>query len=98
MMVPSTDEPFGYVYPEAMSQGIAILSTPTFGGRHCLKQGQLAPLFPADEPLSFAAEIRRLNDDRAHLRDVQNACLAHVKGADFSQQTAAQKWASLLQL
>ena len=98
MMVPSTDEPFGYVYPEAMSQGIAILSTPTFGGRHCLKQGQIAPLLPADDPLSFAAEIRRLNDDRAHLRDIQNACLAHVKGAEFSQQAAVQKWAALLQL
>lgn len=98
MMIPSLDEPFGYVYPEAMSQGVAILSTPTFGGRHCLKQGQIAPLLPFDDALSFAREIIRLNDHRAQLHDIQKACLDHVKSAEFSEKTAAQKWSALLRL
>ena len=97
MMIPSTDEPFGYVYPEAMSQGIAILSTPTFGARHCLKQGEIAPILPVENASHFASEISRLHDDRTALHQIQKACLAHVQGPDFSQEMAAQKWDALLQ-
>lgn len=94
MLIPSLDEPFGYVYPEAMSQGVAILSSDSFGGRHHI--GPISPLLPADDAQKWADEICRLNDDLTALSALQQACLAQSRGPAYHKQTAAMAYQKLL--
>ena len=96
MVIPSLDEPFGFVFPEAMAEGVALLSTPTFGANHNLKNGAIAPIFANDDPAAFAAEICRLNDDVAALHKLQKNCYRHVSGADYRLETARQNWLALI--
>lgn len=96
MVIPSTDEPFGYIFPEAMEAGLALLSTPTFGAHYCLEEGRIAPLYPADDAASFAAEICRLADDRDALHAQQIACYQGVCQPRFHKKTALTLWQELL--
>lgn len=96
MVVPSLDEPFGYIFPEAMAQGVALLSTPTFGADYCLEEGRLAPRYNFDDAASFAAEICRLADDREALHAQQIACYEAVCQPRFHKQTALTLWRKLL--
>ena len=96
MIIPSLDEPFGFVFPEAMAQGIALLATPTKGAYHCLAQGTIAPIISADRPQDFAAEICQLADDLACLHKRQIACHNHARHSLFAKQTAAKAWQKLI--
>ena len=98
MIVPSLDEPFGYIFPEAMAQGVAMLSTPTCGANYCLEQGKIAPLYQPDDAAGFAAEICRLADDKAGLHKQQQACYQAVLTPRFTKQKARDSWADLLAL
>lgn len=97
MIIPSTDEPFGYIFPEAMAEGVAILSTPSFGANHNLKCGSVAPLFASDDASGFAAEICRLNDDLAALHHLKKSCYSRVLDADYAPDTARKSWLELFQ-
>lgn len=95
-IIPSLDEPFGYVFPEAMAQGLGLLATPTFGADHCLDSGKVAPIIDAKSPQDFAHEICRLADDPAALYDLQQACFAQVSSSLFASETAKTSWLALL--
>ncbi|MGC6518281.1 MAG: glycosyltransferase family 4 protein [Candidatus Puniceispirillaceae bacterium] len=96
MVIPSYDEPFGYVYPEAMGAGCAILSSPTNGARHCLDDGRTAPVFGFDDPVPYAKEICRLADDPDALWQLQQACYDRARHPVFDQKTASANWQALL--
>ena len=96
MVIPSHDEPFGYIFPEAMSQGVGILSTKTFGANHCLNKGQLSALFAPDDAAGFAREICRLADDLDALHALQKACYDYAASPVFAKDQAYQKWQALL--
>lgn len=96
MIIPSLDEPFGYVYPEAMAQGVAVLSTPNFGGDYNLKGGAIAPLLPFDDVTAFGNEICRLADDLTALYHMQQRCFAHATSPAYHKITAKALWQALL--
>ena len=98
MVIPSLDEPFGYVYPEAMSQGVAILSSQSFGANHCLDKGAVSPIFGFDNPEPYAQDICRLADDLDALHARQLACFERAKDPVFHKSTAKTAWDELLQI
>lgn len=96
MIIPSLDEPFGFIYPETMSQGVAVLSTPTFGAKHCLDNGAITALIPADDPGAFAAQIRHYADNPDSVMQAKQACFDRACAPVFSRKTALAKWQALL--
>ena len=95
-IIPSFDEPFGYVFPEAMAQGVGLMATPTFGADHCLDGGKVAPLFDAQSPQDFANEICRLADDPDALFALKQACLEQAASQTFAPIRAKASWLALL--
>lgn len=95
-LVPSRDEPFGYIFPEAMAKGLALLSTQTHGANHCLDGGRIAPLYSPDDARLFANEICRLANDSDALLAAKKACYERAADPVFARQTAYQSWQALL--
>lgn len=96
MVIPSTDEPFGYIFPEAMAEAVAILSTPTCGANHNLVKGAVAPIIAPEDAAAFAAEICRLNDDLPALHCLQKRCYQRVLEDDYTPERARQSWMALI--
>jgi glycosyltransferase involved in cell wall biosynthesis len=59
------DEPWGLVPLEAMAVGRPVVATGTGGSREYLSDGENCLLFPADDPRTLAARLRRLAGDPA---------------------------------
>lgn len=95
-IVPSFDEPFGYVYLEAMSAAVAVLSSDSFGGDFILDGGGVAPVLAADDAHGFADEIGRLDDDRDALHIMQQQCYQRALSDVFARKTAYQSWRNLI--
>lgn len=95
-IIPSHDEPFGYVFIEAMSQGIGILSSPTNGAYHCLDEGKIAPIIDAADTQKFADKIIALAQSETELNALKTACLNRAKDPIFTKQTALETWRSAL--
>ena len=96
MIVPSKDEPFGFIFPEAMAEGVAVIATPTNGASHCLNDGTVGPILPSDKPEAFAKEICALADDLPLLHKRQKTAYDYVSTALFDRDKARQKWDALL--
>ena len=96
LIIPSLDEPFGYVFIEAMSQGVGILASRTNGAHHCLLDGKIAPLFDADDAKGFADEIISLSQSKARLTSLKKSCLKRAGHDDFSAKTALKNWQTAL--
>ena len=96
MIVPSSDEPFGFIFPEAMAEGVAVIATPTNGASHCLNDGTVGPILPSDKPEAFAKEICALADDLPLLHKRQKTAYDYVGTALFDRDKARQKWDALL--
>ena len=96
LIVPSLDEPFGYVFPEAMSQSVAIMATPTNGAHHCLGDGEIAPILSADAPDEFAKKIILLAEDESAMQALQERCYNHSQSRLFAKQSAYEAWRTLL--
>ena len=96
MIVPSKDEPFGFIFPEAMAEGVALIATPTNGASHCLNDGTVGPILPSDKPEAFAKEICALADDLPLLHKRQKTAYDYVGTALFDRDKARQKWDALL--
>lgn len=96
LIIPSLDEPFGYVFIEAMSQGVGILASQTHGAHHCLQSGKIAPLFDAYDAQGFADEIIRLSQSKPALTSLKKACLKRAGHDDFSAKTALKNWQATL--
>ena len=97
-IIPSHDEPFGYVFIEAMSKAIGILASPTNGAHHCLEDGKIAPLIEANNARGFADKIIALAQSETELTALKTACLARANHKDFTKKTALQKWHKALML
>jgi len=95
-IIPSFDEPFGFVFPEAMSHGVGILASDSFGANHCLDKGQVAPIFHATDSTAFADKICELANNEAALQALKAACLTRAKHPLFAKDTAATAWRNLL--
>ena len=96
MVIPSLDEPFGFIFPEAMAEGVAVMATPTHGASHCLSNGTIGTIFPADKPEAFAAEICAMADNLSALHQRQKDAYAHVCTPLFDRAQARRKWEALL--
>ena len=96
LIVPSSDEPFGYVFPEAMSQSVAIMATPTNGALHCLSEGDIAPIISADTPEEFAKKIIALAENESAMQALQQRCYNHSQSRLFAKQAAYEAWRALL--
>ena len=96
LIIPSFDEPFGYVFIEAMSQGVGILASDTHGAHHCLTSGTIAPIFNAHDAKGFADEIISLSQSKTRLTSLKKSCLTRASHDDFSAKTALKKWQAAL--
>ena len=95
-IIPSHDEPFGYVFIEAMSQAIGILSSPTNGAYHCLDEGKTAPIIDTADAQNFADKIIALAQSETDLNALKTACLKRAKDPIFTKQTALESWRTAL--
>lgn len=96
LVIPSLDEPFGFVFIEAMSQGVGILASKTHGADFCLQSGEIAPLFESNDAQSFADEIIQLATSQSKLTALKKACLSRAHHEDFTKNTALQNWQKAL--
>lgn len=87
-VLPSRNEPFGGVIPEAMAQGLPVICTDTCGARVCFEDGVSGLVFPTDSVEALGRCIRRFVDDRALLHDM--AIAAHDR---VSKQLTPELWA-----
>lgn len=60
---PSRDEPFGFIYLEAMQAGVPVVTTDTVGARFIFTAGTDALLVPQDDAEAMADAIARLLED-----------------------------------
>lgn len=96
LVIPSLDEPFGYVFIEAMSQGVGILASDTHGAQHCLSSGKIAPIFDSHDAKGFADEIIKLSQSKTALTSLKKACLKRASHDDFKAKTALKLWQGAL--
>ena len=95
-ILPSTDEPFGYVLAEMMDAGTAILSTPTSGADYMLDGGEIAPLIDADDVDKWVETILGLADDPDALAGLRNQIFSHIRKPHFSRQKFTERITGLL--
>jgi glycosyltransferase involved in cell wall biosynthesis len=70
---PSLNEPFGFVYLDAMRTGTPIVTTPTVGARFIFASGEGAVLAPFGDPTALADAIADALADRARLAGLGEA-------------------------
>ena len=86
---PSLDEPFGFVYLDAMRAGAPIIACPTVGARYIFSTPGTAELVPLDDAPALADAIERiLNDD--DLRCALGASAERAFAAGFSLAAGAR--------
>lgn len=73
---PSLDEPFGFVYLEAMRLGIPVVTTPTVGAGYIFSDGAGAQFVPFGDAAALAATIERLVQDPALRRTLGDQAAA----------------------
>ncbi|MFC4876895.1 glycosyltransferase family 4 protein [Microbulbifer halophilus] len=61
----SLDEPFGFVYLDAMRFGLPVVTTPTVGARFIFSDTDTACWTPFEDPASLADAIQRLLSDES---------------------------------
>lgn len=93
---PSLDEPFGFVYLEAMRLGLPIVTTPTVGARHIFAGGEGAEFVPFEDPAALAAAIERLAHDPAR-RTMLGAQGAAIYAARFSLEAGTRTLCAALE-
>ncbi|MFF3367059.1 glycosyltransferase [Streptomyces misionensis] len=80
LLMPSARESYGRVGVEAMLSGIPVLAAPLPGIREAL--GDAAVYAPREDPVRWAAEIRRLTDPGAYAA-ASAAARAQTAGLDY---------------
>jgi len=79
LVFPSLFEGFGLVITEALSQGLAVVTTPHTAGPDLLTDGQEGRLVPIRRPDLLAAALADLAADRDRLRAMQEAALRRAR-------------------
>lgn len=80
---PSLDEPFGFVYLEAMRSGKAIVTAPTVGATHIFAGGDGAAFVPFGDAAALADTIAALVEQEPR-RAALGARAAEIYGERFS--------------
>lgn len=86
---PSLDEPFGFVYLEAMRLGIPVVTTPTVGAKYIFSGGEGARLVPFGDAAALAAAIECLVRDTS-LRAALGAQATEIYRARFSLESGTR--------
>lgn len=86
---PSLDEPFGFVYLEAMRMGKPVITAPTVGARHIFADGDGAVFVPFSDPKALADAIEELLSD-APRRAALGARAAEIYRERFSLDAGAR--------
>ena len=95
-VIPSLDEPFGYVLPEMVDAGIPVLASASFGPDFMLKAGADAPLFDPNDAESLAKLILSYADDMNAYHRLHQECQQLKTDRRFSRSAHLQKWADIL--
>jgi glycosyltransferase involved in cell wall biosynthesis len=85
---PSMNEPFGFVYLDAMRVGVPIITCPTVGARFIFSSPGTAEIVPLGEPQALADAIARVLSDDA-LRRALGANAERAFAARFSLDAGA---------
>jgi glycosyltransferase involved in cell wall biosynthesis len=85
---PSLDEPFGFVYLEAMRMGKPVITAPTVGARHIFPGREGAVFVPFSDPVALADAIAALLGD-APRRAALGARAAEIYRERFSLEAGA---------
>jgi len=89
-VLPSTYEGFGMVVIEAMSQGLAVVSTPVGCARTMVRDGHTGVLVPARDADALASALLRLANDpaeRERLGAAASGSVAHLSWRRTAEQT-----------
>jgi glycosyltransferase involved in cell wall biosynthesis len=85
---PSLNEPFGFVYLDAMRVGAPIVTCPTVGARYIFSEPGTAEIVPLDDPAALADAIERVLSDHER-RAALGARAERVFAARFSLDAGA---------
>lgn len=80
---PSLDEPFGFVYLDAMRMGAPVITSPTVGARYIFSAPGTAEFVPFADPCALADAIEALLQDHARREQLGRAG-AHTYAEGFS--------------
>ena len=86
---PSLNEPFGFVYLDAMRVGAPIITCPTVGARYIFSSRGVAEMVPLGDPQALAGAIERVLADDA-LRASLGVNAERAFAASFSLEAGAQ--------
>jgi glycosyltransferase involved in cell wall biosynthesis len=78
-VIPSRNEPFSVVVPEAMSRGLPVICSDTNGARVCFVEGESGFVFPTDSVDVLADRIRQLVRDRQLLHRMSLAAYERAR-------------------
>lgn len=92
---PSLDEPFGFVYLEAMRLGLPVVTTPTVGANYIFNDGEGAMFVPFGDAAALADAIECLADDSSR-RAALGAEAATVYHARFSLEAGTRNLSKAL--
>lgn len=93
---PSLDEPFGFVYLDAMRVGVPIITSPTVGARYIFAEPGSAEFVPFADPAALADAIEQLlADDRR--REALGRHAAENYAARFSLEAGMRSLEHVLQ-
>ena len=95
-LLPSTDEPFGYVLSEMMDAGTAVISSPTSGADYMLDGGSIAPVIPLNDIQKWKNTILELADNPSAHQALRKRCYNRIRQAQFSKAHFAQQLNSLI--
>lgn len=87
-VLPSRNEPFSVVIPEAMSRGLPVICSDTNGSRVCFENGISGLVFPTDSVEALGRCIKQFVDDRSLLHDMAIAAHDRVRN-----QLTPERWA-----
>jgi glycosyltransferase involved in cell wall biosynthesis len=93
---PSLDEPFGFVYLEAMRLGMPVVTTPTVGANFIFSGGEGARLVPCGDAAALAAAIESLARDPAE-RAALGARAAEIYEARFGLEAGTRHLGAALE-
>jgi len=93
---PSLDEPFGFVYLDAMRVGVPIITSPTVGARYIFAQPDSAQFVPFADPAALADAIEQLLADDARRASLGRHAVENY-AAHFSLEAGMRSLEHVLQ-
>jgi glycosyltransferase involved in cell wall biosynthesis len=84
LVLPSRNESFGMVVPEALAAGLPVVVSDRVGAAELIEDGQNGWVVPAGDAGALAARMLSCADDPAALRRMRSACLETAAAADWS--------------